>query len=453
MNKRLTTILLGILIAASAVLSSCTDDEVVQPININFTNSEVGISSSNPSANIEITFSRAVSKEGTLTLTLNSGSLELGSDKDFEIPGATGTSFTVAYEAGAESVSFTLTAGSGLNIDQDESLTISLVVDEGSDFILGETASVTVTFSENFVAPSGSMELQGGGAAFPNQVFVDLSKLTQKAVDKYSWDLGFYSGADFRVIVNSSAAVMARPIDKTDLASVTASDTLNFASEMVTNGFATAGGAEWVDAPSGDLSSTAFGEIGTSGNKVFIVKGAKGLWKKLLISQKGENYELKFGDIEASTIQTVTISKNSNFNFSFYSFENGIVEVEPAKSSWDISYGSFTNITNYGYDVPYLFNDFITINRNGTSVAMVLTVDYTYDEFKIANIDQLTFDTNISAIGSSWRVTYPAASLKTDRFYIIKDSEGNVFKLQFDRLTSLDGERGKPSFIFENIYK
>lgn len=466
MNIRISHILLGIFIAVAAMLSSCNEDNEVQPITVNFTNSEVGISSTNPSVEIEVTFSRAVSSSGMLKLTLDAGSLELGSDKDFSIGGASGSQVTVSYEAGVESASFTLSTGSGLNIDQDESLTISLQQSEDGDFIIGETASITVTFSENYVAPAGSMELQGGGPTFPNQVFADLSKLSQTSVDKYSWDLGFYSGATFNVIVNSSAAVMARPIDKTDLASVTASDTLTFAYEMTIpppNFDPSIGSAAWVDSPDGNLETTAFGAISAtdSENKVFIIKrdGDGRNWKKVRVLQNGSGYTLQYADIAATTFTTLEISKNDTYNFTFADLDNGITSVQPASDSWDFMYSTYTEALNLGgpgMDIPYLYNDFIVLNRNNTKIAMVMIADVAFADFNASHISNLNFESDIDAFGENWRSGGGPSSgpaLHTDRFFVIEDAEGNVFKLQFDRLTSLEGERGTPAFTFENIYK
>ncbi|MBV6646029.1 MAG: HmuY family protein, partial [Cyclobacteriaceae bacterium] len=35
------------------------------------------------------------------------------------------------------------------------------------------------------------------------------------------------------------------------------------------------------------------------------------------------------------------------------------------------------------------------------------------------------------------------------RFYLIKDSQENIYKLRFNRLTSVTGKRGYPEFTYE----
>ncbi|MGK4567199.1 HmuY family protein [Flavobacterium sp. 3HN19-14] len=51
-------------------------------------------------------------------------------------------------------------------------------------------------------------------------------------------------------------------------------------------------------------------------------------------------------------------------------------------------------------------------------------------------------------IGSNWRATVPLA-LKTDRFYVIKDVAGNVYKLKFTAMQNAEGERGHVSFEYK----
>ncbi|WP_255157753.1 HmuY family protein [Siphonobacter sp. BAB-5385] len=44
--------------------------------------------------------------------------------------------------------------------------------------------------------------------------------------------------------------------------------------------------------------------------------------------------------------------------------------------------------------------------------------------------------------------------MKTDRFYVIKDAAGNVYKLKFINYTSTDGgERGYPNIEYKLVKK
>src|SRR5690606_36415384 len=71
-----------------------------------------------------------------------------------------------------------------------------------------------------------TLTLNGGSgeSAAENSVFVDLSADQQTAIKRTSWNLGFYSGSEFRVILNSTSGASAIAVGKTDINAVSASD-------------------------------------------------------------------------------------------------------------------------------------------------------------------------------------------------------------------------------------
>ena len=449
-------------LAGLLFITSCKEDEP-QPITVNFTNATVGISASNAETDVTVTFSRPAPSSGSIELSVNTGSLVYGETNDFYTsPAMSGNKLTISYNAGDESAKFTIYPGSGLNIQQDEEITVSF--EQNNNLFIGTNTSVKITFSENYVAASGTMEMNGGGASFPNQAFIDLSKLIQTTVDKKSWDLGFYTASgEHRVIVNSSASVMARKLDKNDLTAVTASDTVGFKGVMTVpppNYDPSIGSIAWVDSPDGKLATTAFGTISSTDadNKVFIVKDAGGNnWKKVRVLKNGDNYTLQHADIAATTFTSTTINKDAAFNFIFFDLDNGIKSIEPKKDKWDLMYGSYTeslNLGGPGKNIPYSYNDYITINRHGVSVAMVKIADIAYNSFSASNVAALTFKTEVNSLGATWRMgggPNSAPALYTDRYFVIKDAENNIYKLKFTRLTSTTGERGYPEFSIQLV--
>ena len=458
MKNKFFNVIPGFFIMIAFLLSACSEDEPLPPFNVNFANQEIGIVES---STIEVIFSRTAENDGEVSLQLNSGNLVYGEDGDFyTVPAVSNQQLVVPFMAGDNKVSFELKTGANLNIQQDEVITFTLLNDASGLFLPGQNATISALFGENFIAREGTIEFNGGGEEQPNQVFFDLSKLEQTVIDKKNWDLGFYNGGDkHRVILNSSAYVMARPLDKTDIGSVTAADTVGFSAAMRIPQFIPAFGAiDWVDSSDGDLGKTALGEITADFNsaKVYIVK-RDGNWKKVKISQEGSDYRIQYSDIGSDIIFNTTVSKDNNFNFNFFSLENGEVEVEPAKDNWDIMYGTFTvEFPFQGTFIPYGFKDYIILNRSGVSAAMVMEADVSYDDFSASDAESLSFNTAINTIGSTWRSlgSGPGGAspqLLDDRFYVIKDAEQNIFKLKFTRLTSSGGERGYPEFTFDLI--
>ena len=74
-------------------------------------------------------------------------------------------------------------------------------------------------------------------------------------------------------------------------------------------------------------------------------------------------------------------------------------------------------------------------------------VEYTYDNFTFADVDTESFGTDQRAIGSSWRDVFDGITVD-GVFYIVKDTDGNFYKLQFLALTNAAGERGYPEFVY-----
>ncbi len=315
-----------------------------------------------------------------------------------------------------------------------------------------------------------------GGENQPNQVFVDLSTTTQTSVSRNSWDLGFYTGTEFRVILNNSASALARAIDATDLDAVTAADTVGFASQLDIDAIFGAlfgpppawlpEAASWTDDPSGDLTKTAIAEVNAtaSNNQVYIINrgknpdGTQRGWMKIRVIQNSGGYTLQYASIGASTFSELDITKNTDFDFVFVNLDNGMVSVAPEADDWDFSFTVFTNLLQVDAttSIPYAFKDFILTNANRVDVATVeITSDITYENFAFGSIASLEFSNSATAIGSGWRtVAQPGSGqetgVKDDIFYVIKDTGDNYYKLRFTRLVdATSGERGNPQFQYE----
>jgi hypothetical protein len=455
MNKisTLSLMLLSFIVA----LSGCQEEEPIAPININFNSSSLNITEENQEAQISLVFSRATTTAGSISVSIESSNLVYGAENDFYTePVAESNELMLNYESGQSELTFTVKSGSGLNINSDES--IEFLINATEAFQIGQNASIEVAFSENFIAESGTIEMNAGDPDFTQQAFVDLSKLQSNSLDKSIWDLGFYNGSGHHVTLNSTAQVMARPLDKTDLAAVTAEDTVGFASEMQIGFTATPPSAAWVDEPNGDLSKTAIAPVASNGeeNKVYIIKrtGENEAWKKVKITQDGDGYTIAYANIDDADFETAEISKSDSHNFVHFDLDNGVVDYAPEKENWDLMYGTYTEKFPFmGASIPYNFNDYIIINRHNTSSAMVmLEGNTTYEDFNLQQAENLEFSSEINSIGSSWRQgggPGSAPAVFDDRFFVIQDSQGNYYKIRFISLTDENNERGLTTFEFE----
>ncbi|GGI25890.1 HmuY family protein [Pedobacter mendelii] len=306
------------------------------------------------------------------------------------------------------------------------------------------------------------------GSAAGNSVFVDFSTDKQTSVARASWDLGFYGGSDFRVILNNTTAAGAKVITTTNasLATVGEADTLGLTLAVSQASPANTDFA-YFDAISGNLSNTVIPTVSATAadNKIIILNRGTGgsisakSWIKLKVTRNTSGgYTLQYGKIKETTnFTTVDVPKDGNFNFKFVSLTNGaIVSAEPENSNWDITWTySVYQTTFNGVIVPYNFSDLVFLNSlNGVTAGVVATSTVSYADFKEANISAVTFKTNRDAIGSSWRSTSPATGVKTDSFYVIKDGAGNYYKLKFISMGAGDsGTRGKPVIEYKLIKK
>ncbi len=300
------------------------------------------------------------------------------------------------------------------------------------------------------------------GSSAGNSVYVDFSANKQTAVDRDSWDLGFYSGADFKVILNASNGSSVIKVDKTDLNAVTAAD-FDANSLKVGQG---GGTFALIDDPreANILNKTAIGavEVTDAANKVYIVNrkgGANNVLAttdlfKIRVLRKGNGYTLQYAKVGDATFKTLDITKNASANFQFASLVKGAtVNVEPEKASWDIVWGYSMY---YTATFPYAFSDLVFVNNlAGVTAAAVATSTKTYAAFGEADVAGVTFSNARDIIGSTWRnTTGTAIGVKTDIFYVVKDGAGNVYKLKFNSFISNDGgERGKPVIEYKLVKK
>src|SRR5690606_13077582 len=98
----------------------------------------------------------------------------------------------------------------------------------GSDDVLTE-------ISPNPVNPieSGVIAANVGGPNQPNQVYIDLSSNIQNIVKRDTWDLGFSTDSQFRVIINGSVKMAVKKLNTTNIDEVQTED------EIVAVGYST----------------------------------------------------------------------------------------------------------------------------------------------------------------------------------------------------------------------
>jgi hypothetical protein len=478
MNSIFKSALSAIAIGGLLFFTACKEDPELPDNVVAFESDQSGISPDESELEIVVRLSRATTESGEVVLDVEENGLVYGSTYTTD-PAVEANLITIPVAAGSTEVSFTVSKVATVGYDGSESLVFT-ILEVPDALVIGEQQQLTLSFGE-ILATAGQMEINGGGATYGNKVFIDLSRNRQTAIARTSWDLGFYSGDDFRVILNSSNGMMAYALDKTDLTTVTNADTAILRNRLAMEAvFAalnsspipdwTAQSPSWIDDPAGDLTKTAIGGVSATANenKVYIINRGNGTgspalalgWKKIRVIRNGNGYTLQHADINSATLSEIQIVKNTSYQFQYVSFSNGVVTPEPESNRWDIAWSAFSNTTARNpmasdfTPVAYYFQDVVLQNRSGVQTLQILTSTKTFDSFSEADLIGLDFGNQAQLkIGINWRSGGGPGgppSIRTDRFYVIKDADNNYYKLKFTALTT-NGERGRPQFEFALI--
>lgn len=323
--------------------------------------------------------------------------------------------------------------------------------------------------------PSTGAEIQLNGMAGSeagsvagNSVYLDLSGAKQTAVRRAGWDLGFYCGADFRVVLNNTTVAGAKVLSKNNLGSVGAADTIGLT--LNTSQFnPLPADLVYFDNIAGDITKTVIPAVSATDadNKVIILnRGTGGAisprpWVKFRVLRNANGgYTIQYAGITETSYKTMNVPKDGLFHFRFIHFDAGLVDAQPEKEKWDLVWSYSVFETNFGAGaVPYNFSDVIAINYLAGVTASTkiypnaTTAEAAFNAFNKDSVSKASFSSNRWAIGSSWRSTQPATGARLDRFYIIKDPTGNYYKIKCLSMGigSDGGTRGKPVFKFALI--
>lgn len=468
MKHIITKVVSLVFLFSLITLISCDDDETKPVFGVAFETTAAGVEDKDETIDIKLTFSVPARVASEITIDVLETGVSHGSEYQ-TTPAPVANKITVSVPVGAESASFAFKRlAEFIDSGKKVKFTASVVTGESNAVISGNT-SIEVSF-EAVASPGSSLVAEAGGPTEPNQVFVDFSQNKQTTVARTSWDLGFYAGDKNRVILNYSTYTLAKALDKTDMNAVTSADTVGMKNTIrltIDNSNV------FIDNPNGDLTATVIAEVSAtdSQNKVYIINrgGGPGLtsegqpsvsvvprgWKKVRILKNGDGYKLQYADINATTFQEATINKNSLYNFNFFSFENGVASVEPKKNEWEICFTVSSNVIP-GTTTAYGYSDFVRTNGTGGVTAVEIatkangvdTGAKSYEAFTLADVTGLTFSNTNNSIGSRWRST-PPPTIIDYRYFIVKDSEGNYYKVKFLSFMNDAGERGHTTFKYE----
>lgn len=422
---------------------------------------------------INIVFSQPAPETGQIIVQFTSENLSYGEEGQFITePHADGNLVQLPVQKGDTGASFKVFKQTEVLPGEIKEILFSVSsvqMPSLNAYTQGNT-EMLLSFSQS-ASIGGTMNPDVGGPNEPNQVYVNLRSKLETKIRRDVWDFGFYSGEAFHVRLNSSLYMFAAALESTDIDAIGEADVSGLKPNM---NFLVEGSDQYVDHPDGDLNKLAIKPISAhdAENPVYLVKmgneigtdtpspggvavaGADRGWKKIRILQRGNEYLLQYADVNSTTHTEVSIPKNPGFNFNFFSLSTeSIVNVEPAQDEWDLNFTVAIEIEELpgAGNTAYGYSDYVATNKLGNVKAYrVYTSDIGYSNFGLADINEANFSEDPRTIGASWRNTLPPdRGIFTNIFYVIKDSDGNYYKLRFTALENQNGVRGYPEFEYK----
>lgn len=282
------------------------------------------------------------------------------------------------------------------------------------------------------------------GSAYGDQIYYRLNDNSIVSInDRSIWDLSFESSDEgWHVLINSSKAMKVSFFEGADF-----QDAVSLAN------------VSWeYDASTGNLDSTAIGDWRAADGIYVIDRGYSAAGsllgnKKFTVNDVNEQFfTIEYSDLNGENIQIIEVQKNKELNFTQFSFDNGLAQVEPEKTTWDFLFTQYTYVF-YEFEevIPYQVTGVLL---NPHNVQALLVEDILFEDIDLEYASSVTLKDQWDAIGFNWKnynLDEGYYVIYYDQVYIIKDVEGIYYKLHFTDFYTESGEKGAPKFEFQKL--
>ena len=277
------------------------------------------------------------------------------------------------------------------------------------------------------------------GKYYDQQIYFNLERNTTIAQnDKENWDLSFEcSETGMHVLLNSSKAMMSTHV----------SNNFNLGDEHLIKD------TDWnYDASSRNLDSTAIGDWTNKNilvDRGYSLSGDKiGYCLLKIEADDSNNYVIKYSLTNHNREIIYKVIKTSEHYFTQLSFDDGLIQNEPQKDSFNLLFTQYTHV--FDDKSSYLVTGVI-VNLN-TQIATMNSDDF--PSITIDEVKELDFTYARNTIGYDWKTyDYDTGLYKIhqEKIYIIKTIEGYFYKIHFIDFYNQNGEKGNPSFEFQRL--
>ena len=111
---------------------------------------------------------------------------------------------------------------------------------------------------------------------------------------------------------------------------------------------------------------------------------------------------------------------------------------------------NFTVFTNeIAGSGSYGYSDFVLNNlKAGVKLYSVSTSFKSFANYNLADVNEASFQNDQRVIGENWRDVFTGTAY-TNRYYILKDFDGNYYKIRMLAFLNEGGVRGFPKFEYK----
>ena len=285
------------------------------------------------------------------------------------------------------------------------------------------------------------------GENYTKQLYFNMA--TGKFVDsnsKYDYDMAFDCGYTYNVWINGANLSLVCRTGRMDLQSVTIADTTTGWHEELGSGIPDSNAiGSWQTGLASNLQVYIINRgVDSVGHSLGFVKMQMGDF-----SSGSNSYSVTFCNMDNSNMHTVSVSKQSNKNLVFLSFNGGgiVHDFEPANTNWDFIFTQYSVYFGPPNNIPYKVTGVLT-NPNQT-YAYFMDSTSNFDSISLRNVVQSKFTTTRDNIGYTWkRFTFAGSTYTTiEQYnYIIKSGNGQYYKMRFLQFYNPQGNKGYPQF-------
>jgi len=285
------------------------------------------------------------------------------------------------------------------------------------------------------------------GSDYATQVFFSFTKGVVSSGSYKSWDLAFSNNTDQAEFwMNGPKPILVYATGETEFAAVLSAANIP--------------DSAWkYDDPSGLPGTSALGNISDNAilHQVIIVKISNQYYKLKIQDITNTYYVIETAEMTSETGRTDTLSVDSDYNFSYFSFTDGIVKPEPPKADWDLVFTRYRYIYRHYNDdgSDFLYNvSGALLNPYQTTGAADSSFRQSFEELNREKAEAMELMPNRDVIGFDWKtvnINTGEYTVVPEMLFVVKDQNGTWWKFHFTGYYNDKGEKGSPRIEFMQL--